>query len=554
MKKLILSALITLALTLSLPTATALAKEMTAVLPDFDITLNGVTVDNQNRQYPFLVFNDITYFPMTYYDCRFLGIESVWDDSSKTLTVTDTNLSCAYRNYASDTKNGRYHRVTVCDFGITVNGITLDNSAEQYPLLTYRGVTYFPLTWRFTVDEFGWSYYNFDTENGLVINSDNHHTESVTLPGLTGAVAYDGVYYIYNAAVGENNYIYAYNNAENYYDKGKIRILHQLPFTNLSRHASFVSSHDGIYAVYTAGTSPIMSSARSYEVKAREGILTPKTHDNWFYGNHGYSEYSVRSEEISVRAYNPYFDSATEFSYTIDGETVTVPALEGRIRVGAYRDGKAKSMSASKLIKIYGDKIYYTAADLNAESPTSNLYVIDTKKGISEKLIDGVCGFAVYNGWSNELYSDSTMILFDNGGITKRYTEKDGKIITVDNSSFDTEGLVLDSAVGGIDCYAVYQAIDGSRTVIKRFRGYAQGNASGDCTLFETKTGTNITHADGKLVVNVLGESPDDSVRLLVLGNYVEFRSCDVARSVFLKDNVLVYSMYDNTVAKVYLK
>ena len=160
----------------------------------------------------------------------------------------------------------------------------------------------------------------------------------------------------------------------------------------------------------------------------------------------------------------------------------------------------------------------------------------------------------MYNGWSNELYSDSTMILFDNGGITKRYTEKDGKIITVDNSSFDTEGLVLDSAVGGIDCYAVYQAIDGSRTVIKRFRGYAQGSASGDCTLFETKTGTNITHADGKLVVNVLGESPDDSVRLLVLGNYVEFRSCDVARSVFLKDNVLVYSMYDNTVAKVYLK
>ena len=554
MKKLILSAIITLALTIALPTATAIAKEMTATLPDFDITLNGVTVDNETRQYPFLVCNDITYFPMTYYDCRFLGIESIWDDGSKTLTVTDTNLSCAYRDYASEIKNGRYHRARVCDFGVIVNGDTIDNSAEQYPLLTYRGVTYFPLTWRFAVDEFGWKYYNFDKENGLVINSDTPHIESVTLPGLTGDVAYDGEYYIYNAAVGENNYIYAYNNEERYYDKGKIRILHQLPFTNLSKHASFVSSHDGIYAVYTAGTSPIMSSARCYEVNAREGILTPETHDNWFYGNHGYSEYSVRKEKISVRAFNPYFDSATEFSCTIDGETFTVPALEGRIRVGAYRDGKAKSMSADKLIKIYGDKIYYTAADLNSESPTSNLYVIDTKKGTVSKLIDGVCGFAVYNGWSNELRSDSTMILFDNGGVTMRYSEADGKIITVDNSPVDTEGLVLDCAVGGIDCYAVYQAIDGSRTVIKRLRGYAQGNASGDCTLFETVTGTNIILADGKLAVNVLGESADDSVRLLVLGDGVEYRNCDIARSIFLRDNVLVYSMYDNTVAKVYLK
>ena len=43
------------------------------------------------------------------------------------------------------------------------------NGNEEYPLLLFRDVTYFPLTWRFAVQEFGWSYY-FDMTNGLVIS------------------------------------------------------------------------------------------------------------------------------------------------------------------------------------------------------------------------------------------------------------------------------------------------------------------------------------------------------------------------------------------------
>ncbi len=53
---------------------------------------------------------------------------------------------------------------------VRVNGKTVDNSREQYPLLLFRDVTYFPLTWRFAVEEFGWSYH-FDGESGLTISN-----------------------------------------------------------------------------------------------------------------------------------------------------------------------------------------------------------------------------------------------------------------------------------------------------------------------------------------------------------------------------------------------
>ena len=50
---------------------TVYAAEVTVSLPTFDVTMNGVKIENEFRQYPFIVYKDITYFPMTYFDIRF---------------------------------------------------------------------------------------------------------------------------------------------------------------------------------------------------------------------------------------------------------------------------------------------------------------------------------------------------------------------------------------------------------------------------------------------------------------------------------------------------
>lgn len=70
----------------------------------------------------------------------------------------------------AENKTTETYTATVAAGKITVNGKAVDNEKEQYPLLVFRNATYFPLTWRFAVEEFGWDY-SFIEEKGLVINS-----------------------------------------------------------------------------------------------------------------------------------------------------------------------------------------------------------------------------------------------------------------------------------------------------------------------------------------------------------------------------------------------
>ncbi|HCF49320.1 MAG TPA: DUF5050 domain-containing protein, partial [Syntrophomonas sp.] len=122
--------------------------------------MNGVVIDNSYSQYPLLVYKDITYFPMTYYDCRFLGLESLWN-SHTGLVVVKTDVNWDYHKYSASAKNSSSYNARVASFRVTVNGKEIDNSSKKYPLLLFRNVIYFPLTWRFAVDEFGWNY-SFD--------------------------------------------------------------------------------------------------------------------------------------------------------------------------------------------------------------------------------------------------------------------------------------------------------------------------------------------------------------------------------------------------------
>lgn len=75
--------LATAALTMGLTTSAMAAEPQVAVtLPTFPVVLNGVTIEQQHNQYPFLVYHNITYVPMTYYDAQLLGLTTAWDASS----------------------------------------------------------------------------------------------------------------------------------------------------------------------------------------------------------------------------------------------------------------------------------------------------------------------------------------------------------------------------------------------------------------------------------------------------------------------------------------
>ena len=146
-------------------------------LPAFKITMNDVVINNNERLYPIIVYRDITYVPMTYNDSRFLGLETKWSSDSG-LQVNKTSVQLSYnpeKGYGYSTLESAF----LPEFRIRVNGKDIDNKNELYPLLVFRDVTYFPLTWRYMVNEFGWTS-SFDPYNGLIINSKASSTTTTT--------------------------------------------------------------------------------------------------------------------------------------------------------------------------------------------------------------------------------------------------------------------------------------------------------------------------------------------------------------------------------------
>lgn len=193
-----------------LPAGPSLAAErsVTVSVPDFDVTLNGNRVDNPYREYPLLTYKDITYVPMTWYDCRLLGLETTWSPQGG-LDIVQANVAASYTPKLTSQQNSSRYNAAWAAFPISVNGKAIDNAAEPYPLLSFRNITYFPLTWAFAHDEFGWEY-EWDDSKGLSIRSANAQLEPIDLPadaGSYGVAVFKGYYY-YTDPEGTTNRIF----------------------------------------------------------------------------------------------------------------------------------------------------------------------------------------------------------------------------------------------------------------------------------------------------------------------------------------------------------
>lgn len=140
------------------------ASGVTATLPSYDWELEYRNVDYQNSVYPPLNYKGVTYFPMTWGYCRLLGLTSVWVEGDGLFIASWGSYGMETGEYGADvfpTYGTAYNPKTVAatlpTYPIYVNGKQIDNTKEEYPLLNFRGVTYFPMTWRFAREEFNWN-------------------------------------------------------------------------------------------------------------------------------------------------------------------------------------------------------------------------------------------------------------------------------------------------------------------------------------------------------------------------------------------------------------
>lgn len=169
----------------AIPTAEA---AMRASVVTGKVTLNGQVIDNKTAKYPLLIYSNITYFPMTYHLSRFMGVSADWNGGSKTLDITAGGARTAYVAETGKKQSGSVS-VTLPSYKVSVNGAQINNKEEKYPIFNYNGITYFPLTWAYAVDSFGWSY-QWDAVNGLRIDTSSAPAPAPVEPG-TGDAALD---------------------------------------------------------------------------------------------------------------------------------------------------------------------------------------------------------------------------------------------------------------------------------------------------------------------------------------------------------------------------
>lgn len=388
-----------------------------------------------------------------------------------------------------------------------------------------------------------------DVEIGwLKFSNDN---QGIILENCTGTVATDNVYYYYNGVSNGKNVIYRVSVA----DTTNPKIIHEIPDSDMSKTASFSVFDGDIYIKYSVGSGPTMSTEYYYKINS-DGTLTKQKPGNYSGGKHGYSEITKSENGIFVKGVNEYFDSATKITYTIDGVEKDAEVLPGRVQIGRRRNGQQDYSANSKheYIQIYKDKIYYTGIELDTDDD-SGLYCLDTITGKTHKIIDSVWGFHVFNGWLNEENADSTMIIYDSNGSIMRYEELTGKTRIVDECN--VENMVLLDAIGDNCIYTVQKTIKGDRTIVKAYSDYANGYGSINGTvLLDTKIGTYVALDGNKIVLQVVGQAEDGTGLLVVNDAYIteQFRSTDIASSIFIYNNTLLYKTNDNKIMKVELK
>ncbi len=541
---------------MTLPTISVSAKEV-AVLPAFDVYFNGNKVESEFREYPLLVYKDITYFPMTYFDSRHLGLTTEWDNTTRTLNINQEGIRASLRDYKREQKNNKTQEVKICDFNIKIHGNSIDNSTEEYPLLTFRDVTYFPLTWRFAYEKFSWSY-EFTPEKGLSIES-SIRLENVRLPYLDGVFACDKNYYYYVGYKDEKQSIYRadINNTENYitiYD-----FPHNGSFNNGKCPASIISDMSSIYFEYHVGSN-LMGSYRYVKITS-DGTIVEEVPKNYSYSSHGNTTYYKETADMSLVVKHDYFDAPSRFYYTIDGVEREAEMHPDKPHVRAYQDGKNASDSVKResLIQILGKSIYFVGKNLEG-STDSALYRIDTETGKTEKLLENVGAFHAYFGKSEDFYDGwrwrepvdenqiGDNIIFDRGCVLYSYNVKTG---TVTQMSGTGNGKLITGF--GDRNYIAQQNLETKEEFITEF-GVAQNMNIYNPIRVSTKGGAKMYNFGNSLIYKALSEMPEDEIRLAVFNNtFWNFYSSDVANHIYVNDNTVLYSIFgsNETIVRV---
>lgn len=407
-KKIVLYAvLLTLSLNLILPPKESIAADsnVKVTLPKFPIKLNGNKVENQYREYPLLVYKDITYFPMTWYDSRLLGLRTEWTQNDG-LKIVKGNVTSSFVPDRTSHTNSSSYKATVPTFEITINGGTVDNSKEEYPLLNYKDVIYFPLTWKFAHVEFGWDYVWSDSE-GLSITSNNPQVKAVNLPKSAGDndVAVFKEYYYFTETVENTNQVYRVP-VNNTLHKELVLSYEMDSKYGFNKNLKFEIRDNELWFSYHHGGATMGSDVYG---KINDQGKASIEHQGYLDFKNTPNGTLIINQSVPPSGNNLLLVPSGQ--EVINGKAIGNPKLIYGWHSSA--NGTGASLGTDKSTTIIGDDVYVLASSVAAEQRDPNkVYKINLKTNETVKIINSeVSNFKVVN---NKLYyvKDADQLLY----------------------------------------------------------------------------------------------------------------------------------------------
>jgi hypothetical protein len=290
--------------------------------------------------------------------------------------------------------NAASYTAQIPSTAVTINNKTIDNTKEEYPLLSFRDITYFPLTWRFAHEEFGWDY-GWDNHEGLSITSHNPQLQAAAIPQYAGdndVALFKGYYYfvettdttnhVYRAPVGqpskkEEIYSYTIQTSE-----------------GLQKHLYFQAREDSLWFTYHLGGGFM---GHDEFVKISDDGKTELLHQGYLdFRNTPYGILTVQLGASAFQGGNLYL-SPNGNEKPEERKSVGDPELMYAVLSNGSTLGAGQNTAAS--IDILGDNVYVLAS--RSSSDANNIYQINLKTNKTVKAISGTSRFRVID---NKLY------------------------------------------------------------------------------------------------------------------------------------------------------
>jgi hypothetical protein len=175
----------------------AAASEVKVTIPKFAVEVNGKKIDNVHALYPILAYKGITYFPMTLDYANALGLSLQWNNKTGLAIQSLGSRMSMKADKSGNNSLTKTYKAQIATFPVKVNDEKIINSEEKYPLLMFRDITYFPMTWHFTNDLFHWNT-EWNTTTG-------YHIRSIQTSVLYN-ILYDDASFLYVRTGTESTY------------------------------------------------------------------------------------------------------------------------------------------------------------------------------------------------------------------------------------------------------------------------------------------------------------------------------------------------------------